>query len=208
MDEVRQRLPRAIQRVQTDNGNEFGTDFTWNLRDLGIEHRHILPGCPEVNGKVERSHRTDGEEFYRRTTFRTLGELREASPLGTRVQPSPSPSRARGQDPRRARVRAQDHPTYCAGDGLIGTIGTWVALVSFRRCPVALFRRPLIERASALWEEHLGAAQVQSAVCGAELALQLWRLLGLGPHGWRYRDSRGLESQQSGGVWFGRAPKG
>jgi transposase InsO family protein len=75
MDEVRQRLPMAIQRVQTDNGNEFGSDFTWHLRDLGIAHRHIPPGCPEVNGKVERSHRTDGEEFYRRTTFRTPGEL-------------------------------------------------------------------------------------------------------------------------------------
>lgn len=75
IDEVRQRLPMAIQRVQTDHGNEFGTDFTWHLRDLGIAHRHIPPGCPEVNGKVERSHRTDGEEFYRRTTFRTPGEL-------------------------------------------------------------------------------------------------------------------------------------
>ena len=26
---------------------------------------HIPPGLPRVNGKVERSHRTDGEEFYR-----------------------------------------------------------------------------------------------------------------------------------------------
>lgn len=75
LDEVRQRLPMAIQRVQTDHGNEFGTDFTWHLRDLGIAHRRIPPGCPEVNGKVERSHRTDGEEFYRRTIFRTPGEL-------------------------------------------------------------------------------------------------------------------------------------
>jgi len=75
LDEVRQRLPMAIQRVQTDHGNEFGTDFTWHLRDLGIAHRGIPPGCPEVNGKVERSHRTDGEEFYRRTIFRTPGEL-------------------------------------------------------------------------------------------------------------------------------------
>jgi len=75
LDEVRQRLPMAIQRVQTDHGNEFGTDFTWHLRDLGIAHRRIPPGCPEVNGKVERSHRTDGEEFYRRTVFRTPGEL-------------------------------------------------------------------------------------------------------------------------------------
>src|SRR5215510_4384751 len=44
-------------------------------RDLGIAHRRIPPGCPEVNGKVERSHRTDEEEFYRRMTFRTAAEL-------------------------------------------------------------------------------------------------------------------------------------
>jgi transposase InsO family protein len=75
IDEVRQRLPMAVQRVQTDHGSEFGTDFTWHLRDLGSAHKHIPPGCPEVNGKVERSHRTDGEEFYRRTTFRTPSEL-------------------------------------------------------------------------------------------------------------------------------------
>ena len=75
IDEVRQRLPVAIQRVQTDHGNEFGTDFTWHLRDLGIAHRHIPPGCPESNGKVERSHRTDEDKFYRRTTFRSAAEL-------------------------------------------------------------------------------------------------------------------------------------
>lgn len=27
---------------------------------------HIQPGCPESNGKVERSHRTDENEFYKR----------------------------------------------------------------------------------------------------------------------------------------------
>jgi transposase InsO family protein len=73
--EIRRRLPVAIQRVQTDHGNEFGTDFTWHLRDLGIAHRHISSGCPESNGKVERSHRTDEDEVYRRTTFRTAAEL-------------------------------------------------------------------------------------------------------------------------------------
>jgi transposase InsO family protein len=75
IEEVRRRLPVAIQQVQTDHGNEFGTDFTWHLRDLGIAHRHIPPGCPESNGKVERSHRTDEEEFFRRTTFRSVTEL-------------------------------------------------------------------------------------------------------------------------------------
>ena len=69
VEEVRRRLPVAIQRIQTDHGSEFGTDFTWHLRDLGVSHRHIPRGCPDSNGKVERSHRTDADEFCRRMIF-------------------------------------------------------------------------------------------------------------------------------------------
>lgn len=76
VEQLRTRLPVAIERIKTDNGSEFGQDFTWHLHDLGIEHRRNPPGCPECNGKVERSHRTDAEEFYRRTTFRSPDELR------------------------------------------------------------------------------------------------------------------------------------
>src|SRR5215470_4869603 len=75
INEVRQAFPVAIRRIQTDNGSEWGTDFTWHLHDLGIAHRHIPPSCPESNGKVERSHRTDENEFYWRVTFRTRSEL-------------------------------------------------------------------------------------------------------------------------------------
>ena len=77
IDEVKKRLPVAIQRIKTDNGSEFGSDFTWHLHDLGIDHRRIPPGCPQANGKVERSHRTDVEEFYRRTKFRNAKDLRK-----------------------------------------------------------------------------------------------------------------------------------
>ena len=65
----------AVQRIQTDHGSEFGTDFTWHLRDLGVIHRQIPRGYPQANGKVERSHRTDEDEFYRRVIFRTPAEL-------------------------------------------------------------------------------------------------------------------------------------
>jgi len=75
VEEARRRLPMAIQRIQTDHGSEFGTDFTWHLRDLGVSHRQIPRGCPESNGKVERSHRTDADEFYRRMIFRSPAEL-------------------------------------------------------------------------------------------------------------------------------------
>lgn len=71
-----------IDTVQTDNGIEFTFDYTAQLtarhkeakrhpldeycEGKEIKHRLIPPGEKELNGKVERSHRTDDEEFYRR----------------------------------------------------------------------------------------------------------------------------------------------
>ncbi|MBS1867137.1 MAG: transposase [Acidobacteria bacterium] len=73
--EVREHSPFDIQKIQTDNDSSFGPQFTWHLSDLRISHRHIPPGCPEVNGKVERSHETDSEELYRRNNFRHKNNL-------------------------------------------------------------------------------------------------------------------------------------
>lgn len=78
LDEVRRVFPIALKQVQTDHGPEFGWNFTWHLRDVGIDHRRIPPACPESNGKVERSHRTDSEEFYRRIQPGPLQELARA----------------------------------------------------------------------------------------------------------------------------------
>src|SRR5262245_1102299 len=102
INEVRSAFPAAIRRIQTDNGSEWGADFTGHLHDLGIAHKHIPPGCPESNGKVERSHRTDEDEFYRRVAFTTRPERPQAARVGARVQPSPAASRPRRKDPRRA----------------------------------------------------------------------------------------------------------
>jgi transposase InsO family protein len=59
------RLPFQVETIQTDNGAEFQSAFHWHLLDKGIRHRYIKPATPRLNGKVERSHRIDGEEFYR-----------------------------------------------------------------------------------------------------------------------------------------------
>jgi transposase InsO family protein len=75
LEQVRRRLPFAIQRIQTDNDSSFGPQFTWHLADLGIAHHHIPPACPEVNGKVERSHKTDQQEFYEGKQFRSRKQL-------------------------------------------------------------------------------------------------------------------------------------
>ena len=70
-----------IECVQTDNHSTFTNLFaggnkradhelrrvhplTIYLTDRGIEHKLSRPGTPQHNGFVERSHRTDEEEFY------------------------------------------------------------------------------------------------------------------------------------------------
>ena len=65
IDDVMAELRFQVERVQTDNGAEFGTSFHLHLLDLGIDHVRIKPRTPRLNGKVERSHRIDSEEFYR-----------------------------------------------------------------------------------------------------------------------------------------------
>ena len=65
IDDVLARLPFKTECVQTDNGAEFQGAFHWHLLDRGIQHVYIAPRTPRLNGKVERSHRIDAEEFYR-----------------------------------------------------------------------------------------------------------------------------------------------
>jgi len=64
IDDVRHRLPFRIHVVQTDNGAEFQSQFHWHLEGLDIRHVYIKPRSPHLNGKVERSHRVDDQEFY------------------------------------------------------------------------------------------------------------------------------------------------
>jgi transposase InsO family protein len=47
-----------------DNGAEFQSRFHWHLEQLDIQHVYIRPRTPRLNGKIERSHRVDDQEFY------------------------------------------------------------------------------------------------------------------------------------------------
>lgn len=64
IDEVIRRLPFRVHVVQTDNGAEFQSQFHWHLETQDIRHVYIRPRTPHLNGKVERSHRIDDQEFY------------------------------------------------------------------------------------------------------------------------------------------------
>ena len=59
------QFPFPIQRIQSDRGGEFiGEEFQDALRDNHIKFRPNRPRAPHLNGKVERSQRTDRMEFW------------------------------------------------------------------------------------------------------------------------------------------------
>jgi hypothetical protein len=55
----------TIQRVKADRGMEFfAYEFQQRLMGYAIRFRLIEPRPPHLNGRVERSQKTEGEEFY------------------------------------------------------------------------------------------------------------------------------------------------
>jgi len=85
--------PFRIKAIKTDNGSCFTNRYTGYLKSsdilnprlhpfdlkcakLGMEHYLIDPGKPAQNGKVERSHRSDQEQFYDQVKFNSLKMLK------------------------------------------------------------------------------------------------------------------------------------
>ena len=84
--------PFKIKAIKTDNGSCFTNRYTGYLKSsdvfnprlhpfdlecakLNLEHYLIDPGKPAQNGKVERSHRSDQEQFYDQVKFNSLKML-------------------------------------------------------------------------------------------------------------------------------------
>ena len=83
---VVEKFPYAIECIQTDKGFEFTNEmgnsknkpltlFEKTLAKLRIRHKKIKPFTPRHNGKVERSHRKDNEEFYAYHTFYSFDDF-------------------------------------------------------------------------------------------------------------------------------------
>jgi transposase InsO family protein len=70
IDYVVEKFPFRIHTIRTDRGHEFQALFHWHVADKGIRHVYIKPRTPQLNGKVERSHRTDKQEFYQLLTYK------------------------------------------------------------------------------------------------------------------------------------------
>ena len=93
LEKLIKEAPFGIKGIKTDNGSIFTNRYTGYsksadpmnpklhifdrvCRGHSIIHYLIDPGKPAQNGKVERSHRTDREEFWNRVKFDSLSELK------------------------------------------------------------------------------------------------------------------------------------
>ena len=75
VDYVINKFSFRIQQIRTDRGHEFQALFHWYVEDKGIRHCYIKPRSPQLNGKVERSHRSDQEEFYQLLKYKNDVDL-------------------------------------------------------------------------------------------------------------------------------------
>ncbi len=57
-------FPFPLQAIQSDGGSEFLGSFGSTVQELGLVHYFNRPNYPQGNGRIERSFRTDEEEFY------------------------------------------------------------------------------------------------------------------------------------------------
>ena len=69
-----------LQRLLSDNGNEFKGEFTTTVTKLEARHTRIRAGRPQTNGNVEALHKTILDECWRpafaRYLFPSLSGLR------------------------------------------------------------------------------------------------------------------------------------
>ena len=133
LDKVLEELPFPVQRIQTDRGMEFFAEKVQRrLMEYGIKFRPNKPGSPHLNGKVERSQKTDLEEFYPTVDlraaglenllsewrhyynwFRPHGSLGGKSPDGRRLELSPATpfwdEMGKNYHPEKERLRVQNY---------------------------------------------------------------------------------------------------
>ncbi len=57
-------LPFTPDFIQTDNGLEFQSRFKAHVTSLSWQHHYIHKSSPNENAVIERSFRTDEEEFF------------------------------------------------------------------------------------------------------------------------------------------------
>lgn len=74
LEEVVSRSPFLLAKVRMDNGLEFQSKVRSFLEQRQISYVYNRPSRPDMNGKVERTHRIDTEEFYLKDASKSFDE--------------------------------------------------------------------------------------------------------------------------------------
>lgn len=91
------KFPFPVQAVQSDGGSEFLKEFGPTVAELQLTHYFNRPNYPQGNGRIERSFRTDEEEFYQVEELPAdLGGLEAALLAWNRVYETVRPHQALG----------------------------------------------------------------------------------------------------------------
>lgn len=78
LDKMIEEFPFPIQRIQSDRGREFFAEKVQRkMMEYCIKFRPVKPASPHLNGKVERSQKTDLEEFYAVADLSNFESLRD-----------------------------------------------------------------------------------------------------------------------------------
>jgi transposase InsO family protein len=94
---VVKELPFPVTAIQSDGGSEFLGAFGAPVEELKLLHYFNRPNYPQGNGRVERSLRTDEEEFYQVEELPAdLGGLETALLAWNRVYEQVRPHQALG----------------------------------------------------------------------------------------------------------------
>ncbi|NIN68664.1 MAG: DDE-type integrase/transposase/recombinase [Anaerolineae bacterium] len=97
LERVVATFPFPVQAIQSDGGSEFLGQFGKIVSELKLVHYFNRPNYPQGNGRVERSFRTDDEEFYHVQELPTdLGGLETALIAWNQVYENVRPHQALG----------------------------------------------------------------------------------------------------------------
>ena len=69
VDRIIGKFPFRIHMIHIDDRYEFQAKCPWHVEDHGIRHVKIKPCSRQLNGKGERSHRSDQEESHQLLSY-------------------------------------------------------------------------------------------------------------------------------------------
>ena len=114
VDYVLEKLPFVVEKIQTDNGSEFQSQFHWHLLDRGIGHVYIKPAIPaQWEGRAIPPDRRRGVLPPARGSGHRRHKALQRPPggVGELLQLLEAPRRSRGSDPLRATKTEDDTAT-------------------------------------------------------------------------------------------------